>query len=71
MGGEDWRRWMEMLLKKSCSPKRAHARLSYIGPNHLAIYRDGTIGRRKKLERAANRAQCGTREKTCGHAWVS
>src|SRR5215831_19217075 len=57
MGGDDWRRWMEMLLEeKLLAPGARTVAYSYIGPEITwPIYRDGTIGQAKKdLQRAAN-----------------
>ena len=56
MGGEDWRRWMDMLLEeKLLAPGARTLAYSYIGPEITwPIYRDGTIGQAKKdLEHAA------------------
>ena len=56
MGGDDWRRWMEMLLEEKLLAEGARTlAYSYIGPEITwPIYRDGTIGQAKKdLERAA------------------
>jgi enoyl-[acyl-carrier protein] reductase / trans-2-enoyl-CoA reductase (NAD+) len=68
MGGDDWRRWIEMLLDAKLLADGARTiAYSYIGPELTwPIYRDGTIGLAKKdLEAAARsldsllRARCG------------
>ncbi len=74
MGGEDWRRWMEMLLEEKLLAEGARAlAYSYIGPEITwPIYRDGTIGQAKKdLERAASDLDAALAKKLGGHAWVS
>jgi enoyl-[acyl-carrier protein] reductase/trans-2-enoyl-CoA reductase (NAD+) len=68
MGGDDWRRWIEMLLEEKLLADGARTvAYSYIGPELTwPIYRDGTIGLAKKdLENTARsidtllRARCG------------
>ena len=68
MGGDDWRRWIEMLLEEKLLADGARTvAYSYIGPELTwPIYRDGTIGLAKKdLESTAHsldallRARCG------------
>ena len=74
MGGEDWRRWMEMLLEEKLLAEGARTiAYSYIGPEITwPIYRDGTIGRAKKdLERAASDLDAALAKKLGGDAWVS
>ena len=74
MGGEDWRRWMEMLLEEKLLAEGARTlAYSYIGPEITwPIYRDGTIGQAKKdLERAASDLDAVLAKKLGGHAWVS
>jgi len=74
MGGDDWRRWMEMLLEENLLAQGARTlAYSYIGPELTwPIYRDGTIGRAKKdLERAASDLDATLATKLGGHAWVS
>jgi enoyl-[acyl-carrier protein] reductase / trans-2-enoyl-CoA reductase (NAD+) len=74
MGGEDWRRWMDMLLEeKLLAPGARTLAYSYIGPEITwPIYRDGTIGRAKKdLERAAKDLDATLANQLGGHAWVS
>ena len=46
MGGDDWRRWMQMLLEEKLLAEGARTlAYSYIGPEITwPIYRDGTIG---------------------------
>jgi enoyl-[acyl-carrier protein] reductase/trans-2-enoyl-CoA reductase (NAD+) len=74
MGGDDWRRWMEMLLEEKLLAEGARTlAYSYIGPEITwPIYRDGTIGHAKKdLERAASDLDATLAGKLGGHAWVS
>ena len=74
MGGEDWRRWMDMLLQEKLLAEGARTlAYSYIGPQITwPIYRDGTIGQAKKdLERAAADLDATLESKLGGHAWVS
>jgi trans-2-enoyl-CoA reductase len=64
MGGDDWRRWMEMLLEeKLLAPGARTLAYSYIGPQITwPIYRDGTIGQAKKdLEARGKRSGCHAR----------
>jgi enoyl-[acyl-carrier protein] reductase/trans-2-enoyl-CoA reductase (NAD+) len=74
MGGEDWRRWMDMLLEEKLLAERARTlAYSYIGPELTwPIYRDGTIGQAKKdLEHAASDLDAALANKLGGNAWVS
>jgi len=74
MGGDDWRRWMEMLLEEKLLAKGARTlAYSYIGPEITwPIYRDGTIGQAKKdLESVANDLDAALAGKLGGNAWVS
>ena len=74
MGGDDWRRWMEMLLEEKLLAEGARTlAYSYIGPEITwPIYRDGTIGQAKKdLERTASDLDMALEKKVGGHAWVS
>jgi enoyl-[acyl-carrier protein] reductase / trans-2-enoyl-CoA reductase (NAD+) len=74
MGGEDWRRWMDMLLEeKLLAPGARTLAYSYIGPEITwPIYRDGTIGQAKKdLERAAKDIDAALTKRLGGNAWVS
>jgi enoyl-[acyl-carrier protein] reductase / trans-2-enoyl-CoA reductase (NAD+) len=74
MGGEDWRRWMDMLLEeKLLAPGARTLAYSYIGPEITwPIYRDGTIGQAKKdLERAAKEIGANLANQLGGNAWVS
>ncbi|MBZ5662326.1 MAG: trans-2-enoyl-CoA reductase family protein [Acidobacteriia bacterium] len=74
MGGDDWRRWMEMLLEEKLLAEGARTlAYSYIGPELTwPIYRDGTIGQAKKdLERAASDLDAALAKKLGGNAWVS
>ena len=73
-GGDDWRRWMEMLLEDKLLAQGARTlAYSYIGPEITwPIYRDGTIGQAKKdLERTASDLDMALEKKVGGHAWVS
>jgi enoyl-[acyl-carrier protein] reductase / trans-2-enoyl-CoA reductase (NAD+) len=74
MGGDDWRRWMNMLLEeKLLAPGARALAYSYIGPEITwPIYRDGTIGQAKKdLERAAKDLDAALTNQLGGNAWVS
>jgi len=74
MGGEDWRRWMDMLLGENLLARGARTlAYSYIGPEITwPIYRDGTIGQAKKdLERAGADLDATLAGKLGGNAWVS
>ena len=74
MGGEDWRRWIDMLLEKKLLADGARTlAYSYIGPELTwPIYRDGTIGQAKKdLEHVANDLDAALANKLGGNAWVS
>jgi enoyl-[acyl-carrier protein] reductase/trans-2-enoyl-CoA reductase (NAD+) len=74
MGGDDWRRWMSMLLEeKLLAPEARTLAYSYIGPEITwPIYRDGTIGQAKKdLEHAAADLDTALANQLGGHAWVS
>jgi enoyl-[acyl-carrier protein] reductase / trans-2-enoyl-CoA reductase (NAD+) len=74
MGGDDWRRWMNMLLEEKLLAEGARTlAYSYIGPEITwPIYRDGTIGQAKKdLERAASDLDATLAKNLGGNAWVS
>lgn len=74
MGGEDWRRWMDMLLEeKLLAPGARTLAYSYIGPELTwPIYRDGTIGQAKKdLERTAKDLDTLLAGQLGGNAWIS
>jgi enoyl-[acyl-carrier protein] reductase/trans-2-enoyl-CoA reductase (NAD+) len=74
MGGDDWRRWMDMLLQEKLLAQGARTlAYSYIGPEITwPIYRDGTIGQAKKdLERAAKDLDAALANQLGGNAWVS
>jgi enoyl-[acyl-carrier protein] reductase/trans-2-enoyl-CoA reductase (NAD+) len=74
MGGEDWRRWMDLLLDaRLLAPGARTLAYSYIGPEITwPIYRDGTIGQAKKdLERVAKDLNTELGNQLGGNAWVS
>ena len=74
MGGDDWRRWMDMLLEEKLLAEGTRTlAYSYIGPEITwPIYRDGTIGQAKKdLERVASDLDAVLANKLGGNAWVS
>jgi len=74
MGGDDWRRWMNMLLEEKLLAEGARTlAYSYIGPEITwPIYRDGTIGQAKKdLERVASDLDATLAKNLGGNAWVS
>jgi enoyl-[acyl-carrier protein] reductase / trans-2-enoyl-CoA reductase (NAD+) len=74
MGGDDWRRWMDMLAEeKLLAPGARAVAYSYIGPELTwPIYRDGTIGQAKKdLSRAAKDLDAALAKQVGGNAWVS
>ena len=73
MGGDDWRRWIEMLLEENLlAPGARTLAYSYIGPELTwPIYRDGTIGQAKKdLEHAARDLDAALAS-LGGNAWIS
>lgn len=74
MGGEDWKDWIDMLIKEDMLAENAITlAYSYIGPEMTkAIYRDGTIGKAKdNLEETALQMDKMMQEKIKGHAYVS
>lgn len=74
MGGDDWHRWIQMLLEqKLLAPGARTLAYSYIGPELTwPIYRDGTIGYAKKdLEEKARNLDAVLGNHLGGHAWVS
>src|ERR1035437_921429 len=74
MGGDDWERWMEVLLEEKLLAEGARTvAYSYIGPKTTwPIYHAGTIGQAKKdLERAAGVLDAALASKLGGHAWGS
>lgn len=74
MGGEDWKRWIEMLLAENLLAAGARTlAYSYIGPQMTwPIYRDGTIGQAKKdLDRVAGELNGTLSNRLGGRAWVS
>ena len=74
MGGDDWRLWIEDLIKADMLSENALTiAYSYIGPEITkAIYRDGTIGKAKDdLENTALELDKMMQEKLKGHAYVS
>ena len=74
MGGDDWRLWIEDLIKADMLSENALTlAYSYIGHEMTkAIYRDGTIGKAKDdLEATALDMDKMMQEKLHGHAYVS
>lgn len=74
MGGDDWRRWMEMLQQEKLLAAGARSvAYSYIGPEITwPIYRDGTIGQAKKdLQVAARDLDAELGNALGGGAWIS
>jgi len=74
MGGEDWRLWIDALLKEGLLASGARTvAYSYIGPELTwPIYKDGTIGRAKSdLEHAARSLTSLLSPKLDGQALVS
>ena len=74
MGGDDWRRWMQLLLEENLLAQGARTlAFSYIGPEMTwPIYRDGTMGQAKKdLEFAARDLNTVLERKLGGGAWIS
>jgi enoyl-[acyl-carrier protein] reductase/trans-2-enoyl-CoA reductase (NAD+) len=74
MGGDDWRRWIEMLLEEKLLADGARTiAYSYIGPELTwPIYRDGTIGLAKKdLENTARSLDALLRARCGGQAQIS
>ena len=73
MGGDDWRRWMELLDAAGVLAEGVKTvAYSYIGPQIThAIYREGTIGRAKDHLEATAQALNGLLEKYSGEAVVS
>ena len=74
MGGEDWKRWIEMLLAENLLAAGARTlAYSYIGPQMTwPIYRDGTIGQAKHdLDRVAVELNGALSNRLGGRAWVS
>jgi enoyl-[acyl-carrier protein] reductase/trans-2-enoyl-CoA reductase (NAD+) len=73
MGGDDWERWIDALIKADVLEKNATTvSYSYIGPEVTwPIYRDGTIGKAKAdLERACKQIEQKLKP-TGGRAYVS
>ena len=74
MGGDDWQRWIELLLEEKLLAEGTRTlAYSYIGPkNTWPIYHCGTMGQAKKdLERAAGGLNAALASKLGGNAWVS
>lgn len=74
MGGDDWRRWIEMLLEEKLLADGARTiAYSYIGPELTwPIYRDGTIGLAKKdLENTGRSLDALLRARCGGQAQIS
>jgi len=74
MGGDDWRRWMRLLLDEGLLAQGARTvAYSYIGPELTwPIYRDGTIGQAKKhLDQTARELGALLAKRLGGNAWIS
>ncbi|MGC1186823.1 MAG: enoyl-ACP reductase FabV [Candidatus Acidiferrales bacterium] len=74
MGGNDWQRWISMLLEEKLLAQGARTiAYSYIGPELTwPIYRDGTIGLAKKdLENTAHALDALLRSGCGGQAQIS
>jgi len=74
MGGDDWRLWMELLLKEGLLAEGAQTiAYSYIGPELTwPIYRAGTVGRAKEdLERTARELNSLLKSNVGGEALIS
>jgi enoyl-[acyl-carrier protein] reductase / trans-2-enoyl-CoA reductase (NAD+) len=74
MGGDDWQRWIEALLKADVlSTGCKTVAYSYIGPEiTYPVYRHGTIGRAKAhLEKTAHALNERLQATIQGHAYVS
>jgi len=58
MGGEDWELWMDALRNHNLPRAgRRHVAYSYIGPEvTYAIYRNGTIGKARRIWKTPRRA---------------
>lgn len=74
MGGEDWKRWIEMLSAEKLLGENARTiAYSYIGPEMTwPIYRDGTIGMAKKqLEETAHKLDAMLKNKSGSEARIA
>lgn len=74
MGGDDLRRWVEVLLAEGAlAPGARVVAYSYIGPRVTwPIYRSGTIGRAKEdLEATTRELDRRLQEAVGGRAWIS
>jgi len=74
MGGDDWHRWIRLLLEEGLLAQGARTvAFSYIGPALTwSIYRDGTIGQAKKdLDRAARDLDLQLTKRFRGNAFIS
>jgi len=74
MGGDDWRRWIRLLLEEGLLAQGARTvAFSYIGPALTwPIYRDGTIGQAKKdLDLAARELDVQLTKRFRGNAFIS
>ncbi|MBA4542563.1 trans-2-enoyl-CoA reductase family protein [Thermoactinomyces daqus] len=73
MGGEDWKMWIDALLKAGVLAEGATTvAFSYIGPEiTYPVYREGTVGRAKDdLEKTAHDLDAQLKQ-IGGHAYVS
>jgi len=74
MGGDDWHRWIRLLLEEGLLAQGARTvAFSYIGPALTwPIYRDGTIGQAKNdLDRAARDLDLQLTKRFRGNAFIS
>ncbi|MBS4538614.1 trans-2-enoyl-CoA reductase family protein [Clostridium sp. D2Q-11] len=74
MGGEDWRWWVEALLKEDLLAERFKTTLfSYIGPEVTeGFYRSGTLGRAKKdAEETSDKLNNLLRERVNGESIIT
>lgn len=74
MGGDDWRRWINVLVENDCLSEECYAvAYNYIGPQlTYPIYTDGTIGQAKQdLLKAAHEIDATLKAKFNGSAFIS
>lgn len=73
MGGDDWKRWIDLLRRENCLANDAiTCAYSYVGPELThAIYKNGTIGKAKDHLLATAHTLDQELQKTGGRAFVS